>query len=213
MTRQARYDAVLGWFAAHMPDAGPELQFESAFQLLVAVALSAQCTDRRVNQVTPPLFAAYPTARSMAMASADDLYPYIKSVSYPHLKAERLAGMARCLTESFGGEVPATREELMTLPGVGRKTANVVLAAWFGQAALPVDTHVFRVAHRLGLAAPSDRTPEAVERRLTAHIPARVQGRAHHWLLLFGRYTCLARRPRCPGCGMAEWCPSRRRFP
>ena len=208
MKRAERYASVLEWFGRNMPDAEAELHYRNAFELLVAVVLSAQCTDKRVNQVTPALFEAYPTPEAMAVATADDLLFYIRSVSYPNSKAAHLQGLASVLVREFGGAVPDSAEALQRLPGVGRKTANVVLAVWFGRAAMPVDTHVFRVAHRLGLVSPKAATPLAVERTLTAHIPAGLQAKAHHWLLLHGRYTCTARKPACAKCGLSPLCPA-----
>ena len=183
-----------------------ELDYGTPFQLLVATVLSAQCTDKRVNMVTPALFADYPDALTMAEATPEVLYEYIKSVSYPNAKAAHLAGLARMLRDDFGGEVPQTREELVRLPGVGRKTANVVQAVAFGKSALAVDTHVFRVAHRLGLVPQSATTPLKVEEALSKLIPAEDLGHSHFWLLLHGRYTCTALRPKCEKCGLAHLC-------
>ncbi len=205
MTVKERYARVLEWFEGAMPVAETELQYDTPFHLLVAVILSAQCTDKRVNMVTPPLFEAYPTPESMAAATPDDLFPYIRSVSYPNNKAKSLAGMARRLVEEFGGEVPADMDSLLTLPGVGRKTANVILAVVYDRAAMAVDTHVFRVSERIGLTTNS-RTPLATERALMRHIPADIVPKAHHWLILHGRYVCKARRPDCLNCGLTPWC-------
>ena len=188
------------------PDAGTELHFSSPYQLLVAVMLSAQCTDRRVNMVTPALFAAFPTVRSMAQASADEILPYIKSVSYPNSKAVHLAGMARMVMEKFSGEIPRTMDDLTRLPGVGRKTANVMEAVAFGGQAMPVDTHVFRVSHRIGLVPESCNTPLSVERQLVRYFPQDRLSDAHHWLLLHGRYVCTARSPKCSTCILAGIC-------
>ena len=197
MTTAQRFQAVIAYFEQAMPVAETELHYDSPFQLLVAVMLSAQCTDKRVNMVTPALFQAYPTPASMAAASVDEVLTFVKSVSYPNSKAKHLVEAARQLVERFGGEVPATREELVTLPGVGRKTANVVLSVVWGRATMAVDTHVFRVSHRLGLAPKSATTPLAVERALTRHLPEDVIPRAHHWLIL---------RPKCMECGLTEVC-------
>ncbi len=190
-----------------MPVVSTELEFGSEFQLLVAVVLSAQCTDKRVNTVTPGLFARYPTARAMAEASPDDLLELIGSVSYPNAKARHLVALARQMVEKHGGDVPSDMDALLRLPGVGRKTANVVQAVAFGKAAMAVDTHVFRVSHRLGLVSRSDDTPYKVERALTRNIPKADIPKAHHWLLLHGRYVCTSRKPHCDRCGLADFCP------
>ncbi|MDE7236560.1 MAG: endonuclease III, partial [Paramuribaculum sp.] len=205
MTVKQRYEAVIERFEAKMPAPTTELEFGSPFQLLVAVILSAQCTDKRVNMVTPALFEAFPTAADMALATPDDIYPFIKSVSYPNNKAKSLAGMARRLHEEFDGELPADIDKLMTLPGVGRKTANVILAVVFGQSAMAVDTHVFRVSERIGLTTRS-KTPLTTERALMRHIPADIVPRAHHWLILHGRYICKARKPLCDECFLTDVC-------
>lgn len=205
MTLKERYSRIIERFDLRMPKPTTELQFGSPFQLLVAVILSAQCTDRRVNLVTPALFEAFPTAEEMARAEADDIFPYIRSVSYPNNKARALAGMARRLVSDFGGELPADIDALMTLPGVGRKTANVILSVVFGRSAMAVDTHVFRVSERLGLTTRS-KTPLATEKTLTSHIPAEIIPRAHHWLILHGRYVCKARRPDCDQCFLTDLC-------
>lgn len=186
-----------------------ELDFGSAFQLLVATVLSAQCTDKRVNLVTPALFARYPTSRAMAAATDADILEYISSVSYPNAKASHLVALAGMLESDYGGEVPDTMEALTRLPGVGRKTANVMLAVWYGRAAMPVDTHVFRVSHRLGLVPPAADTPERVERALTRVIPEADVADAHHWLLLHGRYVCTSQRPKCGDCPFTDFCPKR----
>ncbi|MBP5307214.1 MAG: endonuclease III [Paludibacteraceae bacterium] len=204
MTLQQRYDKILQWFALNRPEAESELNFQSSFQLLVAVILSAQCTDKRVNLVTPNLFARFPDALSMSKASADEILPFISSISYPNSKAAHLADMSRHLVSRFDGQVPSDFDSLTSLPGVGRKTANVMLAVAFGGNAMPVDTHVFRVANRLGLCRTS--TPLATERALVRHIPAPMLSRAHHWLLLHGRYTCTARSPKCSSCGLSDSC-------
>lgn len=196
---------MLELFAQNMPKAQTELHYESPYQLLVAVILSAQCTDKRVNLVTPALFEAYPTAEALAAASQEEIYGYIKSVSYPNNKARSLSGMARMLVEEYGGEIPCDIDQLMALPGVGRKTANVILSVIFGEAAMAVDTHVFRVSERLGLTTGS-RTPLATEKTLMKYIPREVVGKAHHWLILHGRYVCKARRPECPDCFLKDAC-------
>ena len=206
MTKKQRYEAVIDYFREAMPVAETELHYANDFQLLVAVMLSAQCTDKRVNMVTPALFQAYPTPLAMAAASEDEMLAYIKSVSYPNSKARHLVEAARLLVEHFDGEVPQTLEELTSLPGVGRKTANVVMSVAFGQARMAVDTHVFRVSHRLGLVGDIATTPLAVERELVRHIPESEIPRAHHWLILHGRYVCTALKPHCLECGLQHVC-------
>ena len=206
MNKKERYDKILTHFREKMPVVTTELEFGSTFQLLVAVVLSAQCTDKRINQVTPDLFAHYPDAKSMAKAEEYEVFEWIKSVSYPNAKAKHLVAMARVLMEKFDGEVPSTLDDLLTLPGVGRKTANVIQSVAFGKATLAVDTHVFRVAHRLGLASPKDNTPYKVEMALTKYIPDEDIPNAHHWLLLHGRYVCTARKPHCDKCELASFC-------
>jgi len=208
MKREERYENVLAHFREEMPEVTTELEFGSVFQLLVAVILSAQCTDKRMNLVTPELFRHYPDARSMAQAEADEVLEYVKSVSYPNSKARHLVEMARMLMERFDGEVPNDMNLLLELPGVGRKTANVMQAVAFGQSAMPVDTHVFRVSHRLGLVSKTDNTPFKVEQTLKKHIPSGEVSLAHHWLLLHGRYICTARKPHCERCPFAGFCPS-----
>lgn len=207
MTKKQRYEAVVAYFEEAMPVAETELHFDSDFQLLVAVMLSAQCTDKRVNLVTPALFEAFPTPEAMAAATEAEVLEYIKSVSYPNSKAKHLVETARQLADRFGSQVPATLEELTSLPGVGRKTANVVMSVAFGQARMAVDTHVFRVSHRLGLVPEKATTPLAVERELVKNFPEAVIPRAHHWLILHGRYVCTAQRPRCLECGLQKICP------
>ena len=207
MTRQQRYQYLLDYFRRQMPHVTTELHFGSAFQLLCATVLSAQCTDKRVNMVTPALFAASPTAQAMSQATADDLLAYVSSVSYPNSKARHLAELSRMIVEQFGGEVPSTVEELVKLPGVGRKTANVMQAVWFGKAAMAVDTHVYRVSHRMGLVPKTADNPLKVEKYLMAHIPADDIPDAHHWLLLHGRYVCRSQHPRCSECAFADICP------
>ncbi len=205
MTLADRYKHIIAWFSEHMPVAESELHYHDPYQLLVAVILSAQCTDKRVNMTTPALFERFPTAESMAAATAGEIYPWIKSISYPNNKARNLAAMARMLMTEFGGRVPDTIEELERLPGVGRKTANVVGAVMFGREVMPVDTHVFRVAARLGLTVGA-KNPLQTERQLTQHIPSKLLPLAHHWLILHGRYVCTARKPHCPECGLQPWC-------
>lgn len=207
MKREERYRQVLDYFRKEMPEVNTELEFGSIFQLLVAVILSAQCTDKRINQVTPALFYQYPDAKSMAKADADDIYEYIRSVSYPNAKARHLAAMARMLVEKHDGEVPMDMNQLTALPGVGRKTANVIQAVAFGKSTMAVDTHVYRVSHRLGLVSKSDNTPYKVELKLTKHIPLSDIPLAHHWLLLHGRYVCTSRSPHCNKCGLHDLCP------
>ena len=205
MTTKARFENILAWFEANMPVAESELVFANPFQCLVAVMLSAQCTDKRVNMVTPALFAAYPTPESLAKATSDDVFEYVKSVSYPRSKSEHLVQMAQRLVEVYHGEVPDTIEDLQTLQGVGRKTANVVCAVIWNQPTMAVDTHIFRVSERLGLTTNS-KNPLQTEKQLVKYIPASVIPKAHHWLLLHGRYVCQARKPKCEGCGIREFC-------
>lgn len=205
MDKKERYEHILGWFQQHVPVAESELHYGNPFELLVAVILSAQCTDKRVNMTTPGLFKVFPTPLSMALVEPEDLLPLIKSISYPNNKAKSLVGMARKLVADFGGVVPETMDELLTLPGVGRKTASVVLIVAFNKPAMPVDTHVFRVANRLGLTNDS-KTPEESERVLMAHIPEKLLPIAHHWLILHGRYVCQARKPLCDMCGLLPFC-------
>lgn len=206
MTKKERYAGVLDYFRQQMPEVTTELEFGSVFQLLVAVVLSAQCTDKRINQVTPELFRRFPDAASMAKAEAGEVLDYISSVSYPNAKAQHLVDLARQLVERYGGEVPSDMDQLLSLPGVGRKTANVVQSVAFGRATMAVDTHVFRVSRRLGLVPKRADTPFKVEQELTAHIPEADIPRAHHWLLLHGRYVCTARKPHCERCGLERLC-------
>jgi len=208
MTREERFRRILTHFEQQMPVVTTELQFGSAYQLLVATLLSAQCTDVRINQVTPALFSRYPDAHAMAGATEDDIFELIRSVSYPNAKARHLLQMSQQLVNEFGGEVPSEREKLESLAGVGRKTANVVQAVWFGKPALAVDTHVFRVSHRLGLVPKNADTPLKVETSLHRYIPDGVVANAHHWLLLHGRYVCQSRKPKCGICPFADFCPS-----
>ena len=207
MTKKERYQRILDYFREHQPVVTTELEFGSAFQLLCATLLSAQCTDKRINQVTPALFARYPDARAMAQAEPEDVFEYVRSVSYPNSKAKHLVEMSRMLVSDFGGEVPSDMDELVRLPGVGRKTANVMQAVWFGRAAMAVDTHVFRVSHRLGLVPQRSNTPFKVEQELMRNIPADDVPNAHHWLLLHGRYVCTSRKPHCEKCPFDAICP------
>lgn len=205
MTKKERYNNVLGWFLKNMAIAETELHYDNPFHLLIAVILSAQCTDKRVNIVTPPLFEAFPTPEVMAESSPDAVYEYIKSVSYPNNKAKNLIGMAKKLVSDFDGKVPDTRDELESIPGVGRKTANVMLIVAFNKPAMPVDTHVFRVSNRIGLTDDS-KTPLETEKVLIKYIPQNLLDKAHHWLILHGRYICQARKPKCDECGLTKWC-------
>lgn len=206
MKTKDRYDFLIRYFQETMPVAESELDYSTPFELLVAVILSAQCTDKRINQITPPLFRDYPTPEAMAQATPDIIYKYIRSVSYPNNKAKHLVGMAQMLVRDYGGIVPSTGEELEKLPGVGRKTANVIQAVIFQKARMAVDTHVFRVSHRLGLAGEKCTTPLSVEKQLMKHLPEDIIPLAHHWLLLHGRYVCQSRKPKCEKCGLREVC-------
>lgn len=205
MTTKERYNYVVEYFSRTMPSAESELNFRNPFELLVAVVLSAQCTDKRVNLTTPALFEAYPTAEAMSKASAEEIYEIIKSISYPNNKAKHLAMLSRQIVERFGGDVPSDPKDLESLQGVGRKTANVVGAVLWGREVMPVDTHVFRVAARIGLSR-NARTPLATERQLEAGFPRELLPIAHHWLILHGRYVCIARRPKCEQCGLTAIC-------
>lgn len=205
MTRKERYEVVLAWFEEHMPVAETELHYSTPFELLVAVILSAQCTDKRVNMITPRLFKQYPTAEIMARAEVEDIFELIRSVSYPNSKAKYLVSMAKMLVEQFGGEVPEEREQLMKFPGVGRKTANVIAAVVYHRPTMAVDTHVFRVANRIGLTT-NAKTPLETELTLIKYIPEVLIPKAHHWLILHGRYICVARKPHCWECGLAPYC-------
>ena len=207
MKREDRYKAVLEYFAQQMPEVTTELEYSNVFQLLVAVILSAQCTDKRINQVTPELFRQFPDVKSMAAAEADEIYEYIKSVSYPNAKARHLTEMARALVERHGGEVPEDMNLLLDLPGVGRKTANVIQAVAFGKSTMAVDTHVYRVSHRLGLVGKRENTPYKVEQVLMRNIPDELIPLAHHWLLLHGRYVCTSQKPKCQKCELSSLCP------
>ena len=209
MTKKELYTRVLSYFRELHPEVTTELEFGSVFQLLVAVVLSAQFTDKRVNQVTPELFAHYPDAQAMAEADESEIYEYVKSVSYPNAKARHLVELSRMLVDEYGGEVPNDFDALLRLPGVGRKTANVMQAVAFGQSAMPVDTHVYRVSHRLGLVPSTADTPLKVEKMLVKHIPAEDLARAHHWLLLHGRYVCTSRKPHCDKCELSNICPKK----
>ena len=206
MTRKEKTRKILDYLAPIYGNVETELDFATPFQLLVATVLSAQCTDKRVNMVTPALFADYPDATTMAEATPEVIYEYVRSVSYPNSKASHLCGLARMLRDEYGGEVPQTLEELVRLPGVGRKTANVVQAVAFGKSAIAVDTHVFRVSHRLGLVSDKDNTPYKVEMALSKLIPEDELGYSHFWLLMHGRYVCTSQRPKCAKCGLAELC-------
>ena len=206
MTKRELYDRCSERLSQAYPEAGTELHFSSPYQLLVAVMLSAQCTDKRVNMVTPALFEAFPTVQDMAAATPGQIFPYVKSVSYPNAKSEHLAKMARMVCDRFGGEIPHDLDSMVTLPGVGRKTANVMLAVAFGGQAMPVDTHVFRVSHRIGLVPKRCTTPLSVERELVKYFPKEQLSRAHHWLILHGRYVCTARNPKCPECCLSGLC-------
>lgn len=206
MRKKELYEKVLAYFQATMDSTETELHYSNPFELIVAVVLSAQCTDKRINMVTPRLFHDFPTPEVLASTTPEVVYEYIKSVSYPNSKASHIVGLAKMLVEKFGGQVPSTLEELTQLPGVGRKTANVVQAVAFGKAALAVDTHVFRVSHRLGLVPSTCTTPLSVELELKKHIPTSLVAPSHYWLLLHGRYTCTARKPHCDKCGLADIC-------
>lgn len=206
MTKKERYLHVLHYFQQQMPIAETELNYKSPFQLLVAVILSAQCTDKRVNETTPSIFHEFPTPQKMALAKFDELFPLVKSISYPNNKTKHLIRMSQLLLENFNGEVPMTIAELVTLPGVGRKTANVITSVIDQQPNMAVDTHVFRVSRRIGLVPMTAKTPLSVEKELIKNIPSAQVHTAHHWLILHGRYTCLARNPKCNNCGIQAFC-------
>ncbi len=206
MKKKELYDKVIAYFEQAMPVAETELNYSNPFELLVAVILSAQCTDKRVNLITPPLFHDFPTPEAMASTTPEVIFDYIRSVSYPNNKAKHLVGMAQMLVKEFGGEVPGTLEELIKLPGVGRKTANVIQSVVFNKAAMAVDTHVFRVSHRIGLVPKTCTTPLATEKHLMKYIPEAIVPKAHHWLILHGRYVCTARNPQCHQCGLNGLC-------
>ncbi len=205
MTKKERYEGVINYFIKNKPMAETELVYDNPFQLLIAVILSAQCTDKRINQVTPDLFRDFPTPEKLASTDFDTLFSYIRSVSYPNNKTKHLLGMAKMLVEDFNGKVPETIEDLVKLPGVGRKTANVIASVVYNQPAMAVDTHVFRVSARLGLTTGA-KTPLATEQQLVKNIPKEYIAIAHHWLILHGRYVCVARNPRCNECGLKTWC-------
>ena len=207
MKIQDRYNNIIDWFKTNMPIAETELNYETPFQLLIDVILSAQCTDKRVNMITPTLFEAYPSPEVLAAATPEAVFELISSVSYPNNKAKHLVGMAKKLLSDFNGEVPSDIDQLQTLPGVGRKTANVIAAVVFNKEAMPVDTHVFRVSNRIGLTNNS-KTPLQTEKTLVKYIPGELLPIAHHWLILHGRYVCKARKPDCLNCGIKEWCKS-----
>ena len=206
MTRKERYAFVIDHFEQHMPAAETELEFEDPYELLVAVILSAQCTDKRVNMTTPAIFNKYPTVQSLSKATFDELFPFIKSISYPNNKTKHLIGMADMVMEKFDGRIPMSVEELIQLPGAGRKTANVITSVIDKQPNMAVDTHVFRVSKRLGLVPQTASTPFAVEKELVKNIPRELIHKAHHWLILHGRYSCLARNPKCEDCGLQAIC-------
>ena len=206
MTRKKRYDFVIHYFQQHSPNAETELIYDDPYQLLVAVILSAQCTDKRVNMTTPAIFERYPDAKALSKAQFDDLFPLIRSISYPNNKTKHLIGMAQMLVDNFGSKVPMSVEELVELPGVGRKTANVITSVIDNQPNMAVDTHVFRVSHRIGLVPESASMPLAVERELIKNIPEVLIHKAHHWLILHGRYICVARNPKCEECGLRPVC-------
>ena len=205
MTTKQRYQGVIEYFKENMPSPTTELHYRNPYELLVAVILSAQCTDKRINMVTPALFEAYPTPFDMAKASDEDIFHFIKSVTFPNNKSKSLLGMANMLVDKYDGKVPSSIDELVKIPGVGRKTANVILSVVFNQAAMAVDTHVFRVSNRIGLTNDS-KTPIETEKTLVKHIPKEFIATAHHWLILHGRYVCMARRPNCLDCGIKSCC-------
>lgn len=204
MTKTERYCNIIKWFEENVPIAESELHYDSPFHLLIAVILSAQCTDKRVNMVTPDIFVKYPDAKALASTTFEELFPLVRSISYPNSKARHLIAMAQMLSADFGGEVPSDIDDLMKLPGVGRKTANVIASIVYDKPVIAVDTHVFRVAHRLGLS--DEKTPESVGKELESHIPENRRAISHHWLILQGRYICTARAPHCDKCGLTAWC-------
>ncbi|MEZ7761970.1 endonuclease III [Prevotella nigrescens] len=207
MTRKERYNYILDYFRKNVGEVSTELMFGSAFQLLCATLLSAQCTDKRINAITPALFAKFPDAKAMAAAEVEDVFELVRSVSYPNSKAKHLVEMARMVVDTYGGEIPSDPNELVKLPGVGRKTANVLQAVWFGKPTLAVDTHVYRVSHRLGLVPADANTPRKVEDYLMRNIPLNEVSSAHHWILLHGRYICKSLRPMCEKCPFEFFCP------
>lgn len=204
MTKAERYYNIIKWFEENVPIAESELHYDSPFHLLIAVILSAQCTDKRVNMVTPDIFVKYPDAKALASTTFEELFPLVRSISYPNSKARHLIAMAQMLSADFGDEVPSDIDDLMKLPGVGRKTANVIASIVYDKPVIAVDTHVFRVAHRLGLS--DEKTPESVGKELESHIPENRRAISHHWLILQGRYICTARSPHCDKCGLTAWC-------
>lgn len=206
MRKKERYEKVIAWFQENIPVAETELHYRNPYELLIAVILSAQCTDKRINIITPPLYRDFPTPEALAASTPEVIFEYIRSVSYPNNKAKHLVGMARMLVNDFNSEVPGTLEELVKLPGVGRKTANVIQSVVFNKAAMAVDTHVFRVSHRLGLVSDACTTPFSVEKELMKNIPKELVPIAHHWLILHGRYICQARTPQCDTCGLQMMC-------
>lgn len=205
MRKEERYKGIIEWFSNNVPIAETELRYDNPYQLLIAVILSAQCTDKRINIITPPLFEAFPTAEVMAATTPEVVFEYIKSVSYPNNKAKHLVGMAKMLMDKFNGEMPSDIDQLMKMPGVGRKTANVIASVLFDKPAMAVDTHVFRVSNRIGL-TDNSKTPLETEKELVKHIPDAIIPKAHHWLILHGRYVCQARKPKCEECGIRQWC-------
>ncbi|WP_456460349.1 endonuclease III [Reichenbachiella sp.] len=206
MNKKERYQFFIDYFSQHQPEAETELHYENPYQLIVAVALSAQCTDKRVNMVTPAIFESFPTPEALAASNFDELFPYIRSISYPNNKTKHLLGMAKMLVEDFNSEVPADLKDLQKLPGVGRKTASVIASVVFNQPTMAVDTHVFRVSKRLGLVTQTAKTPLEVEKQLVKYIPEEHIPKAHHWLILHGRYICLARKPQCDQCKISLMC-------
>jgi len=206
MTKKERFSAFIDYFSTHNPEAETELDYGNPYELLVAVALSAQCTDKRINMVTPALFKDFPTPAHLAAAHFDELFPYIRSVTYPNNKTKHLIGMGKMLVEDFNSEIPADIKDLQKLPGVGRKTANVIASVVFNQPTMAVDTHVFRVSKRIGLVTQTAKTPLEVEKQLIKHIPEVHIPKAHHWLILHGRYVCLARTPKCEECKISDFC-------
>ena len=205
MKIQERYQGIIDWFSVDMPDPVTELRYKDAYGLLVAVILSAQCTDKRVNMITPPLLERFPTPPDMAVAEPEEIFEYIRSCSYPNAKSKNLKAMSRMLVEDFGGTVPDNVKDLEKLPGVGRKTANVIISVVYGKPAMAVDTHVFRVSERIGLTRGA-KNPLQAEEQLVRHFPREILGKAHHWLILHGRYVCIARAPKCDQCGISAWC-------
>ncbi|MEX2593011.1 MAG: endonuclease III [Anditalea sp.] len=206
MLKKERYKAFVDYFSENMPVAETELNYENPFELLIAVVLSAQCTDKRINIVSPAIFRDFPTPSHLASSNFDELFPYIKTVSFPNNKTKHLLGLGKMLVEDFKGEIPSTVNELVKLPGVGRKTANVITSVVWNQPNMPVDTHVFRVSKRIGLVPLTAKTPLEVERHLIKHLPTKVVNKAHHWLILHGRYVCQARRPKCEICPITHFC-------